>query len=64
MKSNNAILEKSKMFAIRIIKLYQYLCKDKNEFILSKQILRSGTSIGANIREAHSSMSNAELKPK
>lgn len=49
---NNVILEKSKSFAIRIINLYKYLCKEQNEYVLSKQILRSGTSIGANIREA------------
>jgi len=48
----NAILDKSKDFALRIIKLYQYLTEDKREYVLSKQILRSGTSIGANTREA------------
>ena len=48
----NPVLDKSKAFAVRIIKLYQYLCDEKHEFILSKQILRSGTSIGANVREA------------
>ena len=47
---NNVILEKSKSFAIRIINLYKYLCKEQNEYVLTKQILRSGTSIGANIR--------------
>ena len=49
---NNAVLDKSKTFALRIIKLYRYLTEEKREFILSKQILRSGTSIGANTREA------------
>lgn len=44
--------EKSFTFAVRIVKLYQYLYEEKREFILSKQLLRSGTSIGANIREA------------
>jgi len=44
---------KSKAFAIRVINLYKYLCKEKKEYILSKQLLRSGTSIGANIREAN-----------
>ena len=48
----NQILDKSKAFALRVIKLYQYLCDEKHEYILSKQILRSGTSIGANAREA------------
>ena len=48
----NLIQEKSKRFAIRIIRLYQHLSQEKREFVLSKQLLRSGTSIGANIREA------------
>lgn len=46
------LIVKSKGFAIRIINLYKYLCNDKKEYVLSKQILRSGTSIGANIRES------------
>ena len=49
---DSILIIKSKAFAIRIIKLYKYLCNEKREYILSKQILRSGTSIGANIREA------------
>ena len=49
---DNIIAEKSKAFAVRVIKLYQYLSEIKKEYILSKQILRSGTSVGANIREA------------
>ncbi len=44
--------DKSFSFAIRVVKLYQYLQKDCKEFVLSKQLLRSGTSVGANIREA------------
>ena len=54
---NNVIDEKSKKFAIRIIKLYQYLCDEKKEYTLSKQILRSGTSIGANLAESECAMS-------
>ncbi|MBP5663592.1 MAG: four helix bundle protein [Bacteroidales bacterium] len=50
-------------FAHRIIRLYQYLTK-KREFILSKQVLRSGTSIGANIREAQRGQSNADFISK
>ncbi|MBM2817056.1 MAG: hypothetical protein HW421_3818 [Ignavibacteria bacterium] len=46
------VKEKSFNFAVRIVKLYKYLIEDKKEFILSKQLLKSGTSIGANIREA------------
>lgn len=48
---DSILVKKSKAFAIRIINLYKYLGKDKKEYVLSKQILRSGTSIGANIRE-------------
>jgi len=51
MKSN-IIEEKTKQFAIRIIKLYKYLTAQKQEYILSKQLLRSGTSIGANVKES------------
>ncbi len=49
---NNVLLDKSKLFAIRIVNLYKYLCNDKKEYVLSKQILRSGTSIGANVKES------------
>ena len=52
MKDDNVILIKSKKFALRIIKLYQHLIDEKKEYVLSKQVLRSGTSIGANAREA------------
>lgn len=53
MKKNdeNVIVVKSKDFALRIIKLYKYLTVSQKEFVLSKQILRSGTSIGANVKE-------------
>lgn len=60
----NAILIKSKAFAIRIIKLYQYLSDEKKEFVLSKQLLRSGTSIGANCREAARAQSKADFVAK
>lgn len=52
MKEQNILKEKSYQFAIRIVKLYQYLKDERIEFTLSKQILRSGTSIGANVEEA------------
>ena len=52
MSRNGALSEKSVAFAIRVIRLYQYLESEKKEFVLSKQVLRSGTSIGANVREA------------
>ena len=47
----NIIADKTKAFAIRIIRLYQFLTTEKKEYIISKQLLRSGTSIGANVRE-------------
>ena len=52
MRTNNLIEIKSRDFAVRIINLYKYLCSEKKEYVLSKQLLRSGTSIGANVREA------------
>lgn len=56
--------DKSKGFALRIIALYKYLCDEKKEFILSKQLLRSGTSIGANIAEASCAYSSKEFLAK
>lgn len=61
---DNTVLSKSKGFAIRIIKLYQYLTAKKHEFVLSKQLLRSGTSIGANCREAYRGQSTADFTAK
>ena len=52
MKTNNIVQLKSYSFTVRIVKVYQYLSDEKKEFILSKQLLRSGTSIGANVEEA------------
>ena len=52
MKTDNVIVEKSFSFAIRIVNLYKHLNKNKKEFVLSNQILRSGTSVGANVNEA------------
>ena len=49
---DNAVVEKSKSFAIRIVRACKYLTAEKNEYVLSKQLLRSGTSIGANVKEA------------
>ena len=61
---DNAIAVKSKAFALRIIKLYKYLSGTQKEFVLSKQLLRSGTSIGANIREAQRGQSKADFYAK
>lgn len=60
----NAIIDKSFAFSIRIIRLYQFLCKEHKEYVLSKQILRSGTSIGANVEEAHGGISDADFSNK
>ncbi len=64
MKQENAVADKSKLFALRIIKLYKYLCTEKNEFTLSKQLLRSGTSIGANVKEALRGQSKSDFYAK
>ncbi len=60
----NILKNKSKAFALRIIKMYKYLCEDKKEYVLSKQVLRSGTSIGANIAEAFYAQSEADFIAK
>jgi four helix bundle protein len=53
--------EKSYSFALRIVKLYQHLANDKHEYVMSKQLLRSGTSIGANIEEAGQAQSKPDF---
>lgn len=64
MKENNVIQIKSYAFALRIIKVYQFLCSEKKEFVLSKQLLRCGTSIGANIEEAIGGQSQKDFFAK
>ena len=61
---DNVILDKSKEFAVRIIRLYQYLCEQKKEYVLAKQLLRSGTSVGANVREAQHAQSQKDFLSK
>jgi four helix bundle protein len=61
MKSDNQIQIKSYAFALRIVKLYRYLIEEKKEFVLTKQILRSGTSIGANVEEAIGGQTRADF---
>ena len=60
----NIVKNKSFTFAVRIVKLYQYLCENKREFVLSKQLLRSGTSVGAMIREAEHAETKNDFKHK
>jgi four helix bundle protein len=64
MRAENVVLEKSFAFAVRIVKACQYLMSEKREFVLSKQLLRSGTSIGANIEEAVGGQSRADFASK
>ena len=60
----NLVKDKSFVFAVRIVKLYQFLCHTHNEYVLSKQLLRSGTSVGAMIREAEHAESKLDFKHK
>ena len=60
----NVIETKSFVFAVRVVKLYQYLCDKKKEYVLSKQLLRAGTSIGANVAEAQQAQSKADFISK
>ena len=61
MKGKSLLREKSFAFAVRIVRLYGYLSERKREFVLSRQLLRSGTSIGANVREAQNAQSTADF---
>jgi len=61
---NNAIVEKSFEFAVRIVNLYKFLTKEQKEYVLSKQLLRCGTSIGANVSEAQRGQSKADFIAK
>ncbi len=58
----NIVLDKSYRFAVRIVKMYQHLSSEGKEYILSKQVLRSGTSIGADAEEAVGGILKAEIK--
>lgn len=60
----NAIVDKSEDFAVRIVRLYKFLREKKHEHIMSKQLMRSGTSIGANVAEAHNAQSDNDFVSK
>ena len=62
--ADSLTFEKSKGFAIRIVNLYKYLCNEKKEFVMSKQLLRCGTSIGANLSEALYGISRKDFLAK
>ncbi|MGP8214491.1 MAG: four helix bundle protein [Bacteroidia bacterium] len=64
MKDNNIIRDKSYAFSIRVVNLYRFLCEEKKEFVLSKQLVRSGTSIGANIEEGIGGQSEKDFFAK
>ncbi|RYC50621.1 four helix bundle protein [Flagellimonas olearia] len=64
MKNQNPLLEKSYDFALQTVNLYKRIVASKKEFVLSKQMLRSGTSIGANISEANGAISTADFSAK
>lgn len=64
MKSDNIVLDKSYSFALKIIQLNIYLNKEVKEYVLSKQLLRSGTSIGANFEEAIGGISGKDFRAK
>jgi four helix bundle protein len=60
----NIVKKKSFSFAVRVVRLYQFLIAEKKEFVLSKQLLRSGTSVGAMVREAEHAESKSDFKHK
>jgi four helix bundle protein len=64
MKKDNIIQQKSFAFAIRVVNLYKFLTNEKKEFVLSKQLLRSGTSIGANVEESIGGQSEKDFLSK
>ena len=64
MKEENVIVSKSYAFAVRSVKLYKYLCDEKHDNVIGKQLMRSGTSIGANVKEAIRGYSKAEFTQK
>ena len=61
---SNNVLNKSFCFAVRVTKLYKHLTKEQKEYVLSKQLLRAGTSIGANVNEAQAGQSKADFIAK
>lgn len=64
MKESNVTYDKAYQFAIRIVNAYKYLTTEKKEFVLAKQLMKSGTSIGANIAEANGAISQADFSAK
>jgi four helix bundle protein len=63
-KEENIIAAKSYAFAVRCVKLYKYLCDEKHDYTIGKQLMRSGTSIGANVKETTRGISKADFTAK
>ena len=63
-EAGDLLINKSMDFAVRIVNLYKWLCSEQKEYIMSKQLLRCGTSIGANLSEAQSAISKADFASK
>jgi len=63
-QKENVVYEKAYKFAIKIVKVHKYLAHEKKEYVLAKQLLRSGTSIGANLCEANGAISRADFSSK
>lgn len=63
-RKRNVLLEKAELFSGRIVKMYQYITSEKREFVMSKQVLRSGTSIGANLAESRNAQSTSDYISK
>lgn len=64
LKEDNIIAAKSFAFAVRCVNLYKFLCEEKHDYVIGKQLLRSGTSIGANVKEAIRAVSKADFSAK
>ncbi len=64
MKKDNIVQQKSYAFALKIVQIYKFLSQEKKEFVLGKQILRSGTSVGANIEESIGAQSKKDFLSK
>lgn len=60
----NIVKDKSFAFAVKVVRIYQFICAEKKEYVLSKQLLRSGTSVGAMVREAEHAESKLDFKHK
>jgi len=63
-EGSNVVVDKSKQFAVRVVRLYQHLSSTRMEYVLTRQLLRSGTSIGANVKEAVRGQSRADFGAK